>query len=93
VHNLGFLPSGIPVTVTVEGFSEGFNPVAAVLVATVGSSAGNNVRTTTFYDDDSGGEGDPRVQFTTPVGGTYLLLVNDLTDAVVGCYRYQVVTG
>jgi len=27
----------------------------------------------------------------TPFGGTYLLLVNDNTDATIGCYRYQLV--
>jgi hypothetical protein len=93
VHDLGFMPSGINVTVTVEGLNDGFNPVAAVVVATIGQAAGNNVRATTFYDDDSGGDGDPRVQFVTPQAGTYLLMVNDATDSVIGCYRYQVLIG
>jgi hypothetical protein len=76
--------------VTVESFStEDFDPVAAVIVATLGTNGGNTIRTTTFYDDNTGGEKDPRVEFVTPVAGTYLLLVNDLRDAVVGCYRYQ----
>jgi hypothetical protein len=90
VHNLGFLPSGVSLAVTVESFStEDFDPVAAVIVATLGTNGGNTIRTTTFYDDNTGGEKDPRVEFVTPVAGTYLLLVNDLRDAVVGCYRYQ----
>src|SRR5688572_19042602 len=55
VHDLGYVPSGLKVSVTVESFSEGFNPVAAVLVATIGQAAGNTIKTTTFYDDDSGG--------------------------------------
>ena len=90
VHDLGFLPVGLAVTVTVESYSEGFDPAAAVIVATVGSKAANNVKTTTFYDNDSGGNKDSRIQFVTPQAGNYLLLVNDFTDAVAGCYRYQV---
>lgn len=91
VHNLGFIPSGVPLAITVESFSsQDFDPVAAVVVATLGENGGNNVRTTTYYDDNAGGDKDPRIELVTPVGGTYLLLVNDLRDAVVGCYRYQV---
>ena len=90
VHDLGFLPAGRNVTVVVEGVSNDFNPVAAVLVPSIGQMAGNAVKTTTFYDDDSGGDRDPRIELVTPNAGTYLLMVNDLTDATVGCYRYQV---
>ena len=93
VHNLGFVPPGLKVSVTVESYSEGFNPVAAVLVASIGQAAGNTIKTATFYDDDSGGEGDALVAFVAPQAGTYLLMVNDLTDTTVGCYRYQVVIG
>jgi len=60
-------------------------------VPSLGQAAGNAVKTTTFYDDDSGGDRDPRIEFVAPQAGTYLLLVNDLTDASLGCYRYQVV--
>ena len=91
VHELGFIPPGMNVTVTIEGSSEEFNPVAAVLVPSLGQAAGNTVKTATFYDDDSGGDRDPRIEFVAPQAGTYLLLVNDLTDASLGCYRYQVV--
>jgi hypothetical protein len=90
VHDLGFMPAGVGVAVTVEGISPDFNPVAAILVPSIGQAAANTIKTTTFYDDDSGGDSDPRVEFVTPTDGTYLLMVNDLTDATVGCYRYQV---
>jgi len=90
VHDLGFMPAGFGVTVTVESFNDDFNPVAAVVVPVIGQAAANTVKTTTFYDDDSGGDRDPRIEFVAPQDGTYLLMVNDLTDGVVGCYRYQV---
>lgn len=89
VHDLGFIPAGFNVSVTVESFSDNFNPVAAVLVPSIGQMAGNTIKTTTFYDDDSGGDGDPQVDFVAPQAGTYLLMVNDLTDTTPGCYRYQ----
>ena len=90
IHHLGSVPAGLHIIVTIESFSEDFDPVAAVIVSKVGEKAGNNVRVATFYDNDSGGEGDPRVDFVTPQEGDYLLLVGDYTDAAVGCYRYEV---
>ena len=90
VHDLGWLPAGINVTVTVEGLSDGFDPVAAVIVASLGEQAGNNIKTTTFYDNDSGGDKDPKISFVTPQAGTYILLVNDYPDKTTGCYRYEV---
>ena len=65
-------------------------PPIAAIAPSIGHSAANTITTTTFYDDDSGGDSDPRVEFVAPQDGTYLLKVNDLTDATVGCYRYQV---
>jgi hypothetical protein len=92
VHDLGSLPAGLRVSVVVEGLGpDQFNPVAAVVVALLGDSAANTVKPTTFYDDDSGGDGDPRLEFVTPHAGNYILLVADKTDAVAGCYRYQMI--
>jgi hypothetical protein len=90
VHDLGFIPAGFNVTVLVEAVSDDFNPVAAIIAPTIGQAAANTIKTTTFYDDDSGGGRDPRLEFVAPQSGTYLLLINDLTDSVIGCYRYQV---
>lgn len=90
VHDLGWIPSGMNVVVTVDANSNNsFDPVAAVVVAALGEKAGNTVKTTTFYDNDSGGDKDARVSFTTPQAGTYLLLVTDYTGKSPGCYRYQ----
>jgi len=92
-HDLGGLPAGIRVVVTVEGFTQGFDPVAAVSVVSLGEKAANNVKVTNFYDNDSGGEGDARIDFVTPQAGIYLLHVGDFTDATAGCYRYHVLLG
>ena len=53
-------------------------------------AAGDTVRTVTFYDNDSGGEKDARIEFVTPQSGNYFLLVGDNPDSVTGCYRYEV---
>lgn len=90
IHDLGGLPAGLSVTVTIESLVDQFNPAAAVIVATVGEKAANNVKTTAFYDNDSGGENDSKIAFVTPQAGNYLLLVGDYTDALAGCYRYEV---
>ena len=90
IHDLGALPAGLRVTVTVESYVDRFNPAAAVIVATVGEKASNNVKATTFYDNDSGGENDSKIEFVTPQAGNYILLVGDYTDANYGCYRYEV---
>lgn len=93
IHDLGALPSGLHVVVTVESYSDNFNPVAAVVVATLGEKASNAARITHFYDNDTGGDGDARIDFVAPQSGNYILLVGDFTDKVAGCYRYQVQIG
>lgn len=94
VHDLGWLPSGFNVAITVESYSENaFDPVAAVIVASVGQKAGNAVKVTTFYDNDSAGDKDAKVSFVTPQAGTYLLLVTDFPGQSGGCYRYQAEIG
>jgi len=94
VHDLGWLPSGFNVAITVESYTENaFDPVAAVIVASVGQKAGNEVKVTTFYDNDSAGDKDAKVSFVTPQAGTYLLLVSDFPGQSGGCYRYQAEIG
>jgi hypothetical protein len=94
VHDLGWVPAGLNVTVTVESFVDNaFDPVAAVLVASLGEKAANNIKTTTFYDNDSGGDKDASISFVAPQQGTYLLLVSDFSGKTPGCYRYQATIG
>jgi hypothetical protein len=94
VHDLGWIPVGFNVAITVESYTENaFDPVAAVIVASLGQKAGNAVKVTTFYDNDSAGDKDARVSFVTPQAGTYLLLVTDFPAQTGGCYRYQAEIG
>lgn len=92
VHDLGWLPAGRDVTVVVDamGGNPTFDPVATVLVVGLGVPGGGTAKPTTFFDNDSGGEKDPQISFTTPQDGTYLLLVGENSGSGGGCYRYQV---
>jgi len=90
LHDLGWLPAGRDVTVVVDAVgSAPFDPVATVLVVSLGVPSGGTAKTTTFYDNDSGGDKDPQIAFTTPQDGTYFLLVGENSGSGVGCYRYQ----
>ena len=90
VHDLGWIPSGLNVEINVESFSKNdFDPVAAVVVATMGVPGANNIKMTTFYDNDSGGGKDARITFVTPQAATYVLFVTDNAGKTGGCYRYQ----
>ena len=90
VHDLGWIPAGLNVEVNVESYSENdFDPVAGVVVATMGVSGANNIKATTFYDNDSGGGNDVKITFVSPQAGTYVLFVTDNSGKTAGCYRYQ----
>ena len=90
VHDLGWIPAGLNIEINVESYSRNdFDPVAAIVFATMGVPGANNVKTTTFYDNDSGGGKDARISFVAPQGGTYVLLVGDNSGKIAGCYRYQ----
>jgi hypothetical protein len=93
VHDLGALPSGLHVVVTVESYTDGFNPVAGVVVPMLGERAANTIKVGTFYDNNSGGENDAKIDFVTLQAGNYVLFVGDFTDGVAGCYRYQLLIG
>jgi hypothetical protein len=91
VHDLGWLPAGRDVTVVLDaaGGEPAFDPVATVLVVSLGVPGGGTAKVTTFYDNDSGGDKDPQITFTTPQDGTFILLVGDNSGSSGGCYRYQ----
>ena len=90
VHDLGWIPSGLNVEINVESYSRNeFDPVAAVVIATMGVPGANSIKTTTFYDNDSGGGKDARITFVAPQAATYVLFVTDNSGKIPGCYRYQ----
>jgi hypothetical protein len=90
VHDLGWIPAGLNVEVNVESYSRNeFDPVAGVVVATLGVPGANSIKTATFYDNDSGGGKDVRITFVSPQAGTYVLFVTDNSGKAAGCYRYQ----
>ena len=93
IHDIGAIPAGMHVVVTVESYTEEFDPVAAVVSPALGARVANTVNLVSFYDNDSGGDRDAKIDFVTPRAGNYLLFVGDNTDAVAGCYRYQVIIG
>ena len=90
VHDLGWIPSGLNVEINVESYSRNdFDPVAGVVVAAMGVPGANTIKTTTFYDNDSGGGKDVKITFVTPQAATYVLFVTDNSGKTPGCYRYQ----
>ena len=93
IHDIGAIPAGMHVVVVVESYTEEFDPVAAVVSPALGARVANTVNLVSFYDNDSGGDRDAKIDFVTPRAGNYLLFVGDNTDAVAGCYRYQVIIG
>ena len=94
VHAIGWVPSNSRVTIT---FSSDFDPVAAVTNTQLGVEAPDRVARATYYaDDDTGGNLEPLINFTTNFAGTLVLHVSKYSsDRQAGCYFYKVeiVTG
>ena len=94
VHSVGWVPSNSRVTIT---FSSDFDPVAAVTNTQMGSDAPDRVARASYYaDDDSGGNLEPELRFTTSFSGTLVLHVSKFSaERNAGCYFYKVeiVTG
>ena len=89
VHSIGWVPSNSRVTVT---FSSDFDPVAAVTNTQMGSEAPDRVARAAYYaDDDSGGNLEPELRFTTTFSGTLVLHVSKFSaERNAGCYFYKV---
>lgn len=89
VHDIGWVPASSQVTVT---FSSDFDPVAAISVMQLGQDAPDRVARASFVsDDDSGGNLEPELRFTTSFPGTVVLHVSKLVPArEAGCYFYKV---
>jgi hypothetical protein len=89
VHSIGWVPSGSQVAIT---FSSDFDPVAAATITQLGSDAPDRVaRASYFADDDSGGNLEPEVRFTSTFAGTVVLHVSKFSaERQSGCYFYKV---
>ena len=89
VHTLGWVPNSSEVTIT---FSSDFDPVASVTVVQLGQDAPDRLaRATYLADDDSGGNLEPQLRFTTGFSGTLNLHVSKFSaERESGCYFYKV---
>jgi hypothetical protein len=89
VHELGSVPSNSQIEVT---FVSDFDPVATVTVVQMGDDAPDDLARTSFVaDDDSGGNLEPQIRFTTSHGGTLTLHVGKFSpNESAGCYFYKV---
>jgi hypothetical protein len=89
IHGLGWVPSSSRVTIT---FSSDFDPVGAVTITQLGSDAPDRVARAAYYaDDDSGGNLEPQISFTSTFAGTLVLHVSKFSaERNAGCYFYKV---
>ncbi len=89
VHAIGWVPSNSRVALT---FSSDFDPVASVTNTQLGVEAPDGLSRTAYWsDDDSGGNLEPRLNFTTTFAGSLVLHVSKFSaDRSAGCYFYKV---
>ena len=88
-HNIGWVPSSSRVVIT---FVSDFDPVALALLTQLGSAAPDSrSRIASSYDDDSGGNLEPELRFTTAFPGSLVLQVSKFSaERSAGCYHYKV---
>jgi hypothetical protein len=89
VHALGWVPSNSRVVIT---FTSDFDPVASTTLMQLGQDAPDSrARASFVYDDDSGGNLEPELRFTTAYSGTLVLHVSKFSaEREAGCYFYKV---
>ena len=87
-HPLGFTSSGTRVKVDIIS-GDGIDPMAALVVLQMGPNAPDNARAQYVFDDDSGGNLDPRIEFTTNYDGNLVLSVGSFSGGF-GCYWVKV---
>jgi hypothetical protein len=89
VHAIGFVPASTQITIT---FSSDFDPVAAVTLTQLGQDAPDRLARAQYVaDDDSGGNLEPEIRFTTTFSGTVTLHVSKFSaERQSGCYFYKV---
>lgn len=89
VHSIGWVPTNSRVSIT---FTSDFDPVAAITNTQLGGEAPDQVARAAYWaDDDSGGNLEPKLEFTTTFSGTLVLHVSKFSaDRDAGCYFYKV---
>ena len=87
-HALGFAPARTRIRVDILS-GDGIDPVATAAILQMGALAPDNSRMSFVYDDDSGGNLDPRLDFTTEFDGNLVLSVGSF-DGSFGCYWVKV---
>ncbi len=88
IHSLGFVTAGTRVRVNFQS-GEGIDPIATVLILQMGPNAPNNVRASYAFDDDGGGNQDPRLEFTAEYAGNVIVSVGSYDGALVATRRGQ----
>ena len=87
-HPLGAAPSGTRIRVDVQS-GEGIDPIAAASILQLGASAPDGARMQFVADDDSGGNLDPRMEFTLSFDANVVLSVGSYSGGF-GCYFVKV---
>jgi hypothetical protein len=89
VHPLGWVPAETDIKVT---FTSDFDPVAAITIVQMGEGTPDGLaRAGYLADDDSGGNLEPEVQFTSSYAGTLTLHVSKFSpERQAGCYFIKV---
>lgn len=89
VHPLGAAVAGARIKVDVLS-GDGIDPVAALTVLQMGAAhPEGTARASYVFDDDSGGNLDPRIEFTMEYAGNVVLSVGSF-DGGFGCYWVKV---
>jgi hypothetical protein len=87
-HPLGYTAAHTRVKIDVIS-GEGIDPIASLVVLQMGANAPDGARAQYVYDDDSGGNLDPRIEFTTNYDGNLVLSVGSYSGSF-GCYWLKV---
>lgn len=87
-HALGAAPSGTRIRVDVIS-GDGIDPIAAAAILQLGAGAPDGGRMQYVKDDDSGGNLDPRLEFTLQFDANVVLSVGSYSGGF-GCYWVKV---
>ena len=87
-HSLGAAPARTRIRVDVQS-GDNIDPIATLVILQMGANVPNNARAQYVFDDDSGGNSDPRIEVTTEFDGNVVLSVGSYSGSF-GCYFLKV---